>query len=56
MERTRKLTAGSLEKFRQNLMMEEKSALTIAQYMRDVQAFFQFLPGGKQLDKEFAQL
>lgn len=54
MERTRKLTAGSLEKFRRNLMMEEKSALTIAQYMRDVQAFFQFLPGGKQLDKEQA--
>lgn len=41
-----------LNAFRQHLLREERSANTMAKYMRDVSAFFAWLAPGKQVSKE----
>lgn len=46
------LTIEMMEKFQHSLYMEEKSQCTVAQYMRDVEAFFEFLPQDKTIDKQ----
>lgn len=45
------LSAKQIEGFRRNLAEEEKSAITIEKYMRDVQRFFEYADGRK-IEKE----
>lgn len=46
------LTPAMLERFREYLVCEERSADTIAKYLRDLHAFYAFLPEDKRLNKE----
>ena len=46
------LTTEKIEAFRTMLIEEERSADTVAKYVRDARAFFCFLPAGKQVGKE----
>ena len=46
------LTTEKIEAFRTMLIAEERSADTVAKYVRDARAFFGFLPAGKQVGKE----
>ncbi len=41
-----------LTAYKKHLILEEKSQSTIEKYMRDVQAFYSFLPESKQVEKE----
>ena len=45
------VTAKDLANFKSNLYNEEKSALTVEKYLRDVRAFAEYL-GGRELSKE----
>lgn len=47
---TRRITAQDVERFRQHLQNEERSAATVEKYLRDVLAFYGSLTGG-ELDK-----
>ena len=49
-----RITDQLLDEFRRRLVTEEKSELTIAQYMRDVRDFCGFLQKGEPVDKEEA--
>ena len=49
-----RITDQLLDEFRRRLGTEEKSELTIAQYMRDVRDFCGFLQKGEPVDKEEA--
>lgn len=49
--KTRILTSEVLENFRANLILEEKSPVTIEKYVHDVKMFFSFI-GGKTVTKE----
>ena len=46
-----RITDQLLDEFRRRLVTEEKSELTIAQYMRDVRDFCGFLQKGEPVDK-----
>lgn len=48
----REATRASLTEFKEHLLREEKSPHTIAQYLREVEAFYLFLPEGKEITKE----
>lgn len=48
-----RMTPGMIEKFREHLVLEEKSQLTIEKYLRDVRNFYVFLqPHNKWISKE----
>ena len=47
-----RITDQLLDEFRRRLVTEEKSKLTIAQYMRDIEDFRGFLQKGNPVDKE----
>jgi integrase/recombinase XerD len=47
-----RLTMDQIQSYEKYLILEEHSAGTVQKYMRDVRAFFSFLPGGKALNKE----
>lgn len=48
-----RMTPGMIEKYREHLVLEEKSRLTIEKYLHDVQNFYNFLPTrGKWVSKE----
>ena len=48
-----RMTPGMIEKYREHLVLEEKSQLTIEKYLRDVQNFYNFLPPHeKRISKE----
>lgn len=49
---TRILSAAALEEFRGCLLRQERGTRTVEKYLRDAQAFYSFLPEGKQVDKE----
>ena len=49
-----RITDQLLDEFRRRLVTEDKSELTIAQYMRDVRDFCGFLQKGEPVDKEEA--
>ena len=51
MSRTYKLTMNKVEQFKWNLMEQERSEATIEKYIRDINAFFEWLPEGKRVDK-----
>ena len=46
----RKLTTENIEKYRLNLINDEKSEITIEKYMRDINTFANWL-NGKDFDK-----
>lgn len=46
------LTEGKMMDFRMYLVKEERAASTIEKYMRDIRAFFDFLPTDKVVTKE----
>ncbi len=47
------MTLGMIEKYREHLVLEEKSPLTIKKYLRDVRNFYDFLPPhDKSVSKE----
>lgn len=48
MSRTYKLTMNKVEQFKWNLMEQERSEATIEKYIRDINAFFEWLPEGKE--------
>ena len=43
MSRTYKLTMNKVEQFKWNLMEQERSEATIEKYIRDINAFFEWL-------------
>lgn len=47
----RTLSVEQLERFQENLIREEKSAVTVEKYLRDVRAFFAFIDG-REVAKE----
>lgn len=47
----KKLESGQLKQFEQYLIQEEKSAVTVEKYLRDVRAFFEFT-GERNITKE----
>lgn len=50
--RSMELSPELLEEYRNKLQLEEYSLATIQKYMRDLQAFYRFLPEPKQINKE----
>lgn len=46
------LSPKLLEEYRQKLLLEEYSPATVQKYIRDLQAFYHFLPEEKQVSKE----
>lgn len=47
-----KVTLEMLEQYQQYLLLEEKSTATQEKYLRDLRAFFQWLPQDRFIDKE----
>ena len=43
--RNRELSKMDIERFRENLIQEEKSSATVEKYFRDAHAFYLFLEG-----------
>lgn len=50
--KTKKMSLESIEKYKKYLLAEERSKATIDKYIRDIKAFFNYLPEDKKLTKE----